>query len=466
MKKIVIVGGGLSGTLVALNLLRASGSGDLSITLVEKKQAGLLGQAYSTNEDLFLLNVPAGKMSAFASDPLDFYNWLLVNNPGHNKESFVPRKWYREYIWETLNNSIKKRKTNIHFFIVNDEAYDVVPGLHLLLLSSGQRLEFDTLILALGNHNPASLEFSDNRYLNHPRYYGSTWDETVFRKRKPGNNVFIIGTGLTMVDTTILLSHSNPAISIKALSTHGFTPMPHLETEADELKKEYRLPSDEINNLTTSSEVFAVVRKHIRAAATEQIKWQTVVDSIRPFTQSIWMRFPVEEKKRFMQHIRHIWGVLRHRIPAQSAKWLNNLKAENRFSITAGRIRSVTLSDENTFEITYRPRHSLQNQTIFADTLINCMGPDSNFENIENPLVRNLLASGLIRTDKLKLGLDCNETGALIDCKGTPSPSLFTIGPPAKGVFFEITGVPEIRVAAEKLADHLRTDINNPVLST
>ena len=62
---------------------------------------------------------------------------------------------------------------------------------------------------------------------------------------------------------------------------------------------------------------------------------------------------------------------------------------------------------------------------------------------------------GLARPDPLFLGLDVDPQGALIDYKGKPSPSLFTIGPTRKGQLWETTAVPEIRQQAEHLAEHL-----------
>lgn len=64
MKRITIIGGGASGTLLALNLLKYKGERRLEINLVEKRPHIGRGVAFSTQEDAHLLNVPAGKMGA------------------------------------------------------------------------------------------------------------------------------------------------------------------------------------------------------------------------------------------------------------------------------------------------------------------------------------------------------------------------------------------------------------------
>jgi cation diffusion facilitator CzcD-associated flavoprotein CzcO len=65
--RVIIIGAGFSGTLVAIHLLR-NGSA-VQIDIVDQNLPGR-GLAYSTAYDEHLLNVPAVRMSAFGSEPL------------------------------------------------------------------------------------------------------------------------------------------------------------------------------------------------------------------------------------------------------------------------------------------------------------------------------------------------------------------------------------------------------------
>ena len=85
MKKIAIVGGGASGLLVALNLARKSPE-NLHITIVEPRNVLGEGIAYSTQDEGHVLNVPAGRMSAFMDQPEHFMQWM-----GCDKNTFAPR---------------------------------------------------------------------------------------------------------------------------------------------------------------------------------------------------------------------------------------------------------------------------------------------------------------------------------------------------------------------------------------
>ncbi|WP_238361081.1 FAD/NAD(P)-binding protein [Iningainema tapete] len=60
---IAIIGGGFSGTLVAVNMMR-NATMPLLIKLIERNQQIGRGVAYGTPVNCHLLNVPAGKMSA------------------------------------------------------------------------------------------------------------------------------------------------------------------------------------------------------------------------------------------------------------------------------------------------------------------------------------------------------------------------------------------------------------------
>jgi len=89
--KIAIVGGGCSGLLTAVNLIRSGFRGRL--TVIEPREQLGAGLAYSTSFDQHLLNVPAEKMSALSDQPSHFLNWLRAKHlPEAAAGLFAPRK--------------------------------------------------------------------------------------------------------------------------------------------------------------------------------------------------------------------------------------------------------------------------------------------------------------------------------------------------------------------------------------
>ena len=89
MKRMTIIGGGASGTLLAANLLRAAGERPLEVNMVEKNATIGRGVAYSTPDDIHLLNVPAAKMSAFPDEAEHFLGWLERSGYHLDKENLT-----------------------------------------------------------------------------------------------------------------------------------------------------------------------------------------------------------------------------------------------------------------------------------------------------------------------------------------------------------------------------------------
>ena len=104
MKTIAIIGGGWSGMLTAIQLLEKSKN--IYVKVINSGATTGLGIAYSTTDESHLLNVPAGKMSAFPDQPNHFADWLIAN--GHSTEQiekqFFPRLIYGKYILNLLDS--------------------------------------------------------------------------------------------------------------------------------------------------------------------------------------------------------------------------------------------------------------------------------------------------------------------------------------------------------------------------
>jgi uncharacterized NAD(P)/FAD-binding protein YdhS len=90
-----------------------------------------------------------------------------------------------------------------------------------------------------------------------------------------------------------------------------------------------------------------------------------------------------------------------------------------------------------------------------AGWLVNATGPGGDLTRTADPLLRDLLARGMVRPDRLRLGIEASPGGAVLDAAGLASSSLHTLGPPLRGVRYETTAIPEIRDLAAALARHL-----------
>ena len=449
--RITIIGGGASGTLLAINLLRKSGSGPLEINLVEKRAAGG-GVAFSTPHNFHLLNVPAAKMSAFPDDPDHFLNWLRSESYDFGPLDFIPRGLFGQYLASLLAEARKNAGEDRKLNLVNDTATDLLINERSaeVVLESGEVLPSDRVVLAFGNFLPPHPTVHDLQFISAENYIHDVWAEDAFESVQPEHDVLIIGTGLSMVDVVLRLNSTGHRGRISALSTRGLLPAVH------KIGSSYESFHNELIDLSRITDIFRIVRRHIQKAESNGGDWRAVIDSLRPHTQGIWLQLPVSEKRYFLQHLSRHWNVARHRMPPAAARILEEMREKGRLEILSGRLRHISVDESGRFLVNFAARG--EQSYLNVCTLINCIGSESNFSRVKSELVHNLLTAGTIRCDPTNQGLDASADGRLIGVDGRPSTVLRTIGTALKGILWESTAIPEIRIQADKLAsDFTRT---------
>jgi len=441
MKRITIIGGGASGTLLAVNLIKHAGEESLEINLVEKHRTIGRGVAYSTVEEIHLLNVPAAKMGAFPDDIEHFHKWLASSGHDYAPGDFVPRKIYGEYLREVLNEVVSNRPGHISINLLDDEVIDVdIAGdSALVLLKSGEVLPSHRVVLAFGNFLPPVPQTETREFIAAPKYFQNAWDNTLSEKISPTDNVLVIGTGLTAVDNILSFYHREHKGKITALSTHGWFPLVHQAADP------YPSFKEEVYEEKSIRRIFKSIRRHCKTAE----NWRAVIDSLRPITQDVWRSLPVEEKQKFMRKLRRIWDISRHRIPPKCNDILQNMQEAGSLEIRRGRLRDIRATSDG-FEVRFRAKGI--DDAITVDAVINCTGSETNFTKIDFPLVRRLIEKGEIGPDELCLGLNATPDGKIINQRNEISKVISTLGTSLRGVLWESTAMPEIRVQARNLA--------------
>ena len=454
-REIAIIGAGFSGTLLAVHLLRRAQPDD-RILLIERNAAFGRGTAYATGNDGHLLNVRAGNMSAFSGRPDHFLDWLhrhpqaasaMVTTP--DRLTFVSRRLYGSYIQDILTGEIAGERGAPRLGLVADEAVALHPagGRHRLEVAGGRQYEADIVVLAIGNFPPQG---------NEPGYIANPWDPAALTGIDPDGSVLLVGTGLTMIDTVISLLDQNHCGPIHAISRRGLLPRTHAAvTAVDRI-----LPS-----ATAPRRVLALlqrIRAEVARAEARGQDWRAVLDSLRPDTRDLWRNLPPAEKQRFLRHIRPWWDVHRHRMAPSVAARIAAVLNAGQLTIERARLGRLTRKGR-LVDVELRPvRGGAAPVYRQVERVINCSGPLGDIERIASPLVQDLLRSGQLRPDPLGIGLDVTNEGAAIDRQGRVSESLYAVGPIARGVFWESTAVPDIRLHCEALADHLLAAVAAP----
>ncbi|MBW4461153.1 MAG: FAD/NAD(P)-binding protein [Nodosilinea sp. WJT8-NPBG4] len=205
---IVIIGAGFSGSLVAAHLLKTANR-PLVIKLVERRPEAGKGVAYSTTTNGHLLNVSAGKMSAFPDEPGHLLRWLNYNRSAltgllpedFDASTFIPRQVFGLYIQSILEEAEAAAPSNVRLERLEDEAVAVAPQGQgaVVSLALGQSFAADRVVLALGNAPAGVKTDSDPAYLRH------AWSADALDDLAPDAPVLLVGTGLTMVDMVVSL---------------------------------------------------------------------------------------------------------------------------------------------------------------------------------------------------------------------------------------------------------------------
>lgn len=416
MSGIAIIGFGFSGLMLVANLVRRA-SESIEIYIIDPA-LNARGMAYSTPYREHLLNVRAGNMHAFADEKDHFTQWLAQHHPHYTPQDFVPRMIYGDYL-ESIWNSTQELAAEKKIFLKLVPSTAVAVKLHgdalAVLTERGDAIAVQQAVLATGNEvKPAQAPIE--RVLQEPWAPGA-----LAQAAKEQGPILLVGTGLTAVDMVLALRAEGYAGSIIAYSRNGLLPQPHRD-----YGPAAALDAGEVNALQTLRQWSGWLRRMTRG------EWRGVIDGLRPFTQSSWQKLRTRQQQIFFCRAASFWSVHRHRMAPQIAQQLQH-------EIGAGALHVVN-----------RAKFKTLNQS--PTLAINCTGSELNVQRSASPLVKNLLAQGLIEPHG-------NGVGIAVDahCRawGEAYPRLFSIGALMTGQLLESTAVPELRVQAREIAEAL-----------
>jgi uncharacterized NAD(P)/FAD-binding protein YdhS len=427
-RHVAVIGGGYSGTVQAIELVRRGAT----VTLVERSGRPGRGVAYGTGQPDHLLNVRAARMAAFAGDGNGFADWLAKRGGG-GPDSFAERRLYGTYLEEQLAEAQGVADGRLR--IVQGSVIGIEGG--SVRLEDGTEIGADAIVLALGNLPPTIPLGLDGRALPRGVYVADPWRTDLARDLEMADGVLLIGTGLTAIDAALSLDSAGFRGRILALSRRGLVPRSHGPPAAPPPLQEPASP-DCLSLLRT-----------IRADADGD--WRAAIDQFRPVTQQLWREAGVDQRRRFLRHLRPWWDVHRHRIAPSIAARIEAMRGEARLDVAAGKIVSVSPHGEGA-DLRWRPRGRTEEQSILVRRIVNCTGPSGDIAAGGEPLLASLIEAGRIRPDPCRLGIDVDRECRAIDRAGRPSPDLYAIGPLTKGAFWESVAVPDLREQIRALA--------------
>jgi len=213
--RILVVGGGAAGTLVALHLVRTAGrrSTGSDIVLVDPVDQLGRGVAFGTTDEQHLLNVPASGMSVLPEDPGHFVAWRGRQDPDWPSEpwDFAPRRHFARYLHETLTEAVSAAADHVTLRHVRAQAVAVrrAGAGAVVVTDAGREQAGDAVVIATGlpvaGHGWAPEELSSSAFFVPDPWAPGALD-VIRRDRSGPGDVLLVGTGLTMVDVALTLA--------------------------------------------------------------------------------------------------------------------------------------------------------------------------------------------------------------------------------------------------------------------
>jgi len=455
-RHVVIVGAGFSGTALAINLLR-NASAPLCIRLIDREQIAR-GVAYARRPFPYLLNVPAGRMSATVADPDEFLRFARRRLPDAAAADFLPRELYGDYLAATLADAERSAADTVRL----ERLYGTVIALERparsdtrrVHLADGRAVEAHEVVLAFGNPPPADLT-ATAALEGSARYVPDPWAAPP--QLRPGETVLILGCGLTMADVVAAgASGARGPVTFHALSRRGLLPPPQSAfvpaAAAASAAPLLRAAAVSVR------ELLAAARRLVRDTEARGGDWREAIAVLRAQAPQLWQLLGPAERRRFLRHVRVYWDVHRHRLPEASWEQLQQMRHAGALTLHAGRLVHLEHAGRRVRAL-YRARGAATTTALVVDRVINCTGPDYDVRRSSERLVRSLLAQGIASADPLGIGLATGARGALLGRDGRSADDVFYLGPMLRAAHWETTAVAELREYAAQLAQHL---IDNP----
>lgn len=452
---VLIIGGGLSGTMLAVQLLRLPGR--RQILVIEPRAELGRGEAYSAVELGHTLNGNAARMSVDPDNPEDLTQWLTEHIAAGGwpesaeqavpiSELFPPRGLFGVYAQQRLAEAKARSASTVEH--VRAEVIDVQVDADstLLTLDNGQRLRGNFAVLATGMFPAARTPQTHSSGVNAAAV--DPWDVATMRRLDPRSTVLIIGSGLTMVDAVVSLEQAGHRGPIEIVSRHGLLPHVRRQPPAwDDF-----LAADPA--LRSPRQLLRELRRQCSIAQAQGIDWQAPLDTVRAHIGRLWSQASEREKRQFVRHVRPWWESHHHRSPPLSAQLVARLHEEGRLRIRAASFKGLVPAQSGvTIAVRQRGEQTLTQVTGAA--LINSSGIEYDWRRVARPLPQQLLKRGLIQPGPLALGIAADASGAVLDAQGQVSARLFAMGPPLRGMWWESTAVTDVALQAKALASKL-----------
>lgn len=455
MKRWVIVGGGFTGTAIAIHLARNS-TRPLHIRMLEPRARPGGGLAHSASHADLRLNGTPGIHAMYTDAPLHFLQWLresgtLARDPQATNPDgsvYARRADFGRYMDAELARHAASNPSAsvIEHLPVRALRMRALAQTLRVELEDGQALDADEVALAPGWDEvavPAPLQ----ALREHAGWVGNPWDLTRLRAIARSAPVFLVGAGLTAADVFAMLvaqGHQGPVVAFSRRGLRPAAQTPHrlpvgvwerlLDPQPDFVRRHGR-PMSVLAALRA-------LRRDLDLVRSDPSGWYVPFDELRDSVSQFWPAWSDLDQQRFMRHLKSWYDAFRYRNPPQTQRIVEQGVARGQLSFASGRLEAAQRAGDM-LRVQARSRQGAR-LAFEAGVIVNCTGPQPRPSRSANPLWRSLLGDGLARDHASGSGVDVDAACRVIDAQGRPHDHVRAFGPVTSGCFGEATAVPYI----------------------
>lgn len=478
---LAVVGGGSTAVSLLAQLVQqlqhAETAGLEQITIFEPSAEIGPGEPYGSDSHTNLLNIPAGKMSAYAEDRGHFFRWMkeqgcdILEKYGADsleEDKFLPRPMFGEYLQAVWLDLVEQAGAmGIHIHRVKSRVTDIArdPESRIPVVDAdGVSVHARRVVMC--NGNLPSVSYAELQ--GQAGYFHSPYPVNALVADIPKEaSVAVIGSSLSAIDTIVALREAGHTGRLIAVSRNG--KLPSVRSAVAPL---YPVVPPTVQDIVgglgggvtglTLDDLFSFLSNRIRAfggtmepsdflglnagisdaleyeislSSSQPRLWQSVAISLNEVIEHVWHMLPESERKRLYEEWRGLWMTRRATFPLVNAKKIKHYLEAGNFEILGGGAKLEVLSaPAGGFEIHIPHDEGVNIHRV--GYLINATGMSTDVNRASDPLVTALLASGTAVADPyggFKLDFD---TGCLVDAQGCVQNDISVLGSLASGTYF------------------------------
>ena len=486
---IVIVGGGLAGTVMLVHTLvkiandpSITPENPVSLSMVERHAEQLHGgvayskgpkfREHNLNSGARTMNFfPAGKYPPGMPTFVEYIQDRAKTNPDElHALTDPPRQMVNEYCQHMLQLALEKAGAKAQLDIGMKhiiKAEEKPEGGVRLHCSDGSEFDACHVILATGFQEATAPKFAQGA-AHHPHFVAQPYSPRANRAYEEvcsnavGQKAFIIGTGLTAMDIAARLIKQGfkgeiTMMSRRALMHTTFEPTSPEEYLAARIKGEPR-PQAELEftkhepkflKANTVAGLVKAVAKEFTELTAQGYSSGEILAYWERYVPTVAEKFPHEDLAKLYLDNEALIVSRRAGVTPDTGTTVRDAINNGQIKVKTGAIREVTVDDEGKLSVTYNPGsgalslnrakfNAVTNRTKSEtyDFVFSAMGNSANFNNVadvKEKLWADLLETGKATPHWLRAGVTLTKDFSLVDAQGNASANFTVIGVPASG---------------------------------